>query len=132
LSPAISFHRQRALHAVRRWLTTLDLLEEYIRGGAGLRYLTAACEILRSTKSSVWTDADTKLYHDFAARVRANWDSTNGMARPDLFFNQGAYANGGAMAMAVFIEDADFSARWFSRPLTERIHFRTLTTPSAA
>ncbi|KAH7368779.1 hypothetical protein B0T11DRAFT_67329 [Plectosphaerella cucumerina] len=101
------FHRQRALHAVRRWLTTLDLLEEYIRGGAGLRYLTAACEILRSTKSSVWTDADTKLYHDFAARVRANWDSTNGMARPDLFFNQGAYANGGAMAMAVFIEDAD-------------------------
>ncbi|KAH6691367.1 hypothetical protein F5X68DRAFT_259443 [Plectosphaerella plurivora] len=101
------FHRQRALYAVRRWLTTLDLLEEYIRGGAGLRYLTAACEILRSTKSSVWTEADTQLYHDFATLVRANWDSINGMARPDLFFNQGAYANGGAMAMAVFIEDAD-------------------------
>lgn len=101
------FHRQRALHAVRRWLTTLNVLEEYIRGGAGLRYLTAACEILRSTNSSVWTDADTQLYHDFATRVRSNWDSTNGMARPDLFFNQGIYANGGAMAMAVFLGDVD-------------------------
>ncbi|KFA80957.1 hypothetical protein S40288_09576 [Stachybotrys chartarum IBT 40288] len=101
------FHRQRALHAVRRWLSTLNVLEEYIRGGAGLRYLTAACEILRSTNSSVWTDADTQLYHDFATRVRSNWDSTNGMARPDLFFNQGIYANGGAMAMAVFLGDVD-------------------------
>lgn len=105
------FHRQRALHAVRRWLTTLNLLEEYIRGGAGLRYLTAACEILRSTASSAWTDADTQLYHDFATRVRSNWDSTNGMARPDLFFNQGIYANGGAMAMAVFIGDVDLYKR---------------------
>ena len=99
------FHRQRALHAVRRWLSTLNVLEEYIRGGAGLRYLTAACEILRSTASSVWTDADTQLYYDFAARIRENWDSTNGLARPDLFFNQGAYANGGALAMAVFLGD---------------------------
>lgn len=96
------FHRQRALHATRRWMASL-----YIRGGAGLRYLTAACEILRSTNSSIWTDADTLLYHDFAGRVRSNWDSTNGLARPDLFFNQGIYANGGAMAMVVFLGDVD-------------------------
>ncbi|KAL2202169.1 hypothetical protein CC79DRAFT_1338262 [Sarocladium strictum] len=101
------FHRERALHTTRRWTTTLSLLEEYIRGGNGLRYLTAAAEILRSTRTSGWTDGDTKLYEDFAARIRRNWDGTNGLARPDLFFNQGAYANGGALAMAVFINDVE-------------------------
>jgi hypothetical protein len=99
------FHRERTLHAARRWLTELNLLEEYIRGGNGLRYLTAACEIMRSISTSWWTKNDTALYHSFAERVRRNWDDTNGMARPDLFFNQGAYANGGALAMAVFLGD---------------------------
>ncbi|VUC23278.1 unnamed protein product [Clonostachys rosea] len=99
------FHRERVLHTARRWLTELDLLEEYIRGGNGLRYLSAACEIMRSITTSWWTEEDTLLYHKFATRVRQNWDETNGMARPDLFFNQGAYANGGALAMAIFLGD---------------------------
>lgn len=95
------------LHATRRWLTELNLLEEYIQGGNGLRYLTVACEIMRSITTSWWTANDTQLYHNFAKRVRRNWDSTNGMARNDLFFNQGAYANGGAISMAVFLGDVD-------------------------
>ncbi|VUC35197.1 unnamed protein product [Clonostachys rosea] len=101
------FHRERALHTVRRWMTELNVLEEYIRGGNGLRYLTAACEILRSITTSWWLEDDTKLYHDFAARIRKNWDKSNGMARPDLFFNQGAYGNGGAFAMAIFLGDLE-------------------------
>ncbi|KAJ4212843.1 hypothetical protein NW759_011484 [Fusarium solani] len=101
------FHRERALRATRRWLTKLNLLEEYIRGGNRLRYLTAAYEIMRSITTSWWTANDTQLYHDFAKRVRRNWDSTNDMARNDLFFNQGAYANGGACSMTVFLGDVD-------------------------
>lgn len=101
------FHRERAIHTVRRWTTSLNVLEEYIRGGNGLRYMGAAAEILRSTNTSGWWDTDTQLFHDFTTRVRENWDSTNGMTRPDLFFNQGGYANGGALSLAVFIGDLD-------------------------
>lgn len=99
------FHRERVLHTCRRWFTTLNLLEEYIRGGNGLRYITAAAEIFRSMPASGWTENDTQLYINFAQRIRRNWDSTNGAGRPDLFFNQGGYANSGALALAVFVND---------------------------
>jgi hypothetical protein len=96
----------RAKQIVLGWAFTLKDLNDHIQGAEGMSYMTAAAEILRASASdSGWTKSNTENYLDMIDRITSLWNETRGLVRPDLFMNQGAYGNSGAMAVAVFSED---------------------------
>ncbi|VUC23279.1 unnamed protein product [Clonostachys rosea] len=92
----------RAKNVILSWGSTLKDLNDHIQGGEGLAYMTAAAEILRASEGSNWTNSDTNTYTQMIDRITGLWNETRGLVRPDLFLNQGAYGNSGAMAVAVF------------------------------
>ena len=97
-------YRHNALATVKAWFG-MQAMQNYIEGGPGIMYLTAAAEMMRAIPASGWTDADSRAYAAMIGRIE---QAKLGVDQDKLFQNQGALAAEGLMAIAVYMGDRGY------------------------
>jgi hypothetical protein len=106
-------HRDKALDIIRQWSAKLTNLTEFIHAAPGVARMASAAEILRYTKGSGWTDADTAAFSHLLRIVAS--PPPVGVDRDDMFQNQAGYGHTALFAAAVFLDDKALYAKYLNR-----------------
>ncbi|KJK11427.1 hypothetical protein UB45_13290 [Terrabacter sp. 28] len=106
-------YRDKALDIIRQWSATLTNLTEFIHAAPGVARMASAAEILRYTKGSGWTDADTTAFSHLLRIVAS--PPPVGVDRDDMFQNQAGYGHIALFAAAVFLDDKALYAKYLNR-----------------